>query len=98
MIQPTRSSSIHDIRYKDTISILIDARKSKGISQVTLAKKLGFTQPDISKIERLERRLDIIEFLDFLEAISGDDSAFFNQVWIKINECHRKSNQSYRNS
>lgn len=91
MIQPTRVSSIHDFRYKDTISILIDARKSKGISQVVLAQKMGFTQPDISKIERFERRLDVIEFLDLLEAISSGDSDFFNHIWNKINECHNRS-------
>jgi len=90
IMQPNRSSSIHDVRYQNTINILIEARKFKGISQVKLAKTLGFTQPDISKIERLERRLDIIEFLDILAAISGDDGEFFNQIWMKVNECHRK--------
>lgn len=89
-MQPYRTSSIHDIRYKNIIEILIKARKNKGVSQLDVAKMLGFTQPDISKIERLERRLDIIEFLDFLKAISGGDSDFFNHIWMEINECHRR--------
>ncbi len=90
-MQPYRISSIHDSRYKHIIEILINARKTKGISQADVAKRLGFTQPDISKIERLERRLDIIEFLDFLEAISDGDRDFFNHIWIEINECRRRS-------
>ncbi|HGE5985784.1 helix-turn-helix domain-containing protein [Vibrio cholerae] len=89
-MQPHRPSSIHDVRYRNIIEILIQARKEKGLSQLELAQKLGFTQPDISKIERLERRLDIIEFLDFLEVISGKDSDFFNQTWMKIYECHSR--------
>lgn len=90
-MQPYRISSIHDVRYKNIIELLIKARKSKNISQLDVAKRLGFTQPDISKVERLERRLDIIEFLDFLEVISGGDSVFFNKIWMEINECHRRS-------
>lgn len=80
------------------MDILIKARKEKKISQALLAQRLGFTQPDISKIERLERRLDIIEFFDLLEAISGDDPNFFNQTWIEINECYRQFNSSRKNT
>ena len=97
-MQPNRLSSIHDIRYQKTIDILIQARKEKGISQSVLAKKLGFAQPDISKIERLERRLDIIEFLDLLEAIADEDISFFDQKWIEINECHRRFSSSNKDS
>lgn len=98
IMQPNRLSSIHDIRYQKAINILIQARKEKGVSQLLLAKKLGFTQPDISKIERLERRLDIIEFLDLLEAIADNDISFFNQKWIAINECHRRFSSSKKDS
>ncbi|WP_455294521.1 helix-turn-helix domain-containing protein [Vibrio parahaemolyticus] len=93
-MQPYRPSSIHDARYHSIIGLLIQARKEKELSQQELAQKLGFTQPDISKIERLERRLDIIEFLDFLDAISGGDSDFFNQKWMEINECHSRLKSS----
>ena len=93
-MQTHRPSSIHDIRYKNIIDIIIQARKEKGLSQSELAQKLGFTQPDISKIERLERRVDLIEFLDLLETISGGDIDFFNHTWIKINEHHRKFSSS----
>lgn len=93
-MQPYRSSSIHDVRYKNIIDLLVSARKEKCLSQKEVAIRLGFSQPDISKIERLERRIDIIEFLDFLEVISGDDIEFFKRKWMIINECHRKYTSS----
>ncbi|MBF0634331.1 MAG: helix-turn-helix transcriptional regulator [Nitrospinae bacterium] len=46
------------------------ARLDAGVSQLDLAKAVGLKQPDISKIENNERRLDFIEFLDILEYIA----------------------------
>lgn len=89
-MQPNRKSSIHDARYKTLIDILIVARREKKISQSELASRLGFTQPDISKIERLERRLDVIEFIDILDAISDNDYLFFKQKWDEVNVCYRQ--------
>lgn len=48
-----------------------------GISQAEVAAAVGLKQPDISKIETYERRVDIVEFLDILLFIarkSGDDT------------------------
>ncbi len=87
-MQNQRASSIHDPRYKRAIEILIRARKSAGLSQTDLAEKVGFTQPDISKVERLDRRLDLTEFFDVLHAISDGDRAVFDQLWNEIDECH----------
>lgn len=50
---------------------LIQLRKDAGVSQIQLAQKLGLTQSDISKIERFERRIDLIESLDWISAIRG---------------------------
>lgn len=93
-MQSSRTSSIYDTRYQSVIKLLIQTRKDKGLSQLELAKKLGFSQPDISKIERMERRLDIIELIDFVEVISDGDIFFYELLWKKINECHRKRTTS----
>ena len=90
-MQNLRQSTIHDARYVCIIKLLIQARKTAGISQLDLANKLGFSQPDISKIERLERRLDITECLDMLHIISNGDRSMFTQLWDEINECHQVS-------
>jgi transcriptional regulator with XRE-family HTH domain len=52
------------------VSLLIEARQKAGISQSELAIALELKQPDISKIENNERRIDFIEFLDILTYIA----------------------------
>jgi transcriptional regulator with XRE-family HTH domain len=90
-MQNQRSTTIHDPRYVNSIKVLVKARKSACLSQSELAAKIGFTQPDISKIERFERRLDITEFFDVLNAISNGDRLLFDQLWKQVNECHYRS-------
>lgn len=86
-----RVSTIHDIRYGMIVARLIEIRKRANLSQKDLAQRLNLAQPDISKIERLERRLDILEFLDWLNVIAEGDIQLFNQLWNEINECYGKS-------
>ncbi len=41
---------------------LIALRKERGVSQVELAARLGKEQPFVSRVERGERRIDVVEF------------------------------------
>jgi len=50
--------------------ILVEARRDAGLTQVALAKKLGRPQSFVSKFERGERRLDVIEFVEVARALS----------------------------
>ena len=43
-------------------------REDAGLDQELLAKKVGKTQPFVSKSELGERRIDFLETLDFCEA------------------------------
>ncbi|WP_026471382.1 helix-turn-helix domain-containing protein [Alkanindiges illinoisensis] len=70
--------TIHDPRYSLVIAKLIQIRDEKKITQVELAKKLLKPQSYISKTELLERRLDVIELLDWLNALESNPSLFFN--------------------
>lgn len=54
------------------IRTLVSTRKSAGVTQVELAKRLGKAQPFISEIETLERRLDILEFCKIARALDQD--------------------------
>ena len=67
MVDSTHSHEYHLFR-----EILIGARKSKGLSQAALAEKLGRLQTFVSKYERGERRLDVIEFLEVASALGLD--------------------------
>jgi len=67
-MSPTRESSIHHPRYRRLVQVLAAHRISSGLSQEKLASLLGLSQPDISKIEACERRIDLLETLDWLNA------------------------------
>ena len=53
-------------------SRLTDARKDAGLTQAQLARALARPQSFVSKFERGERRLDVIEFLEVAHALSLD--------------------------
>lgn len=55
--------------YRAAIAVLRDTRTGLGISQRELARRLGKPPSFINKIEQLERRLDILEFIAIAEAM-----------------------------
>lgn len=60
--------------------LLVDARKSQRVSQAALAEKLGRAQTFVSKYERGERRLDLIEFLEVAESLNLDVIKLIRQI------------------
>ncbi len=55
------NKSIYSSKYKTILQNLYKARRESGLTQIDVAKKLNKPQSFISKVERGERRLDIIE-------------------------------------
>lgn len=74
-----KDKSIHDLRYHALIETLTSERKRLNISQAELANKVGMNQSDISKIEQLERRLDVLEFVRILEAFRVNENKYFSE-------------------
>ncbi|MEO8498827.1 MAG: helix-turn-helix transcriptional regulator [Planctomycetota bacterium] len=74
------TASIHTTRYRFLRDFLTEARKSQGLSQESLAEKLGRVQTFVSKYERGERRLDVVELLDVAEALQLDASDLIRQL------------------
>ena len=66
------TQSVHSKRYQRLRELLIEARKSRKLSQAALANALGCVQTFVSKYERGERRLDVVEFLDITKALGID--------------------------
>ncbi len=64
--------SAYTRRHKRFRQLLVEARRSAGLTQVALAAKLGRPQSFVSKFEQGERRLDVIEFLDVARALKID--------------------------
>lgn len=53
--------SIYTREYAAVLRLLREAREQAGITQVELAKKLRQSQSYVSKVERGDRRLDIVQ-------------------------------------
>ncbi len=53
--------SVHTRDYAIFLELLIEFRHRAGLTQTPLGQQLPFEQPAISKIERGERRVDVIE-------------------------------------
>lgn len=53
--------STHTREYRVFLELLIEERMKAGLTQAQLGERLTFGQPGISKIERAERRVDIVE-------------------------------------
>ena len=65
-------SALRDPQYRKAISLLVTSRHSAGVSQADLAATLSKPQSFVSKYERFERRLDVIEFGRILRALGLD--------------------------
>jgi predicted transcriptional regulator len=68
--------SIHDPRYRQLVEQLIALREGLGVTQTALAEQLEKPQSFIAKVENLDRRLDVVEIVDWLEALSASPITF----------------------
>lgn len=62
--------------YRLFLSFLIKTRQDAGLTQEKIAKKLKATQSFVSKCERGERRLDVIELRRWARALGFDFGTF----------------------
>jgi hypothetical protein len=65
-------STLHDDAYVVLIAFLVELRKRRGVTQEELGRSLNKPQSFISKVERRERRLDIVEFTAWVNGIGAD--------------------------
>jgi transcriptional regulator with XRE-family HTH domain len=59
-------------RYQALQSLLEETRRKAGMSQKDVADALGVHQTFVSKVEKGERRLDVVEFMELAEALGVD--------------------------
>lgn len=57
--------SIHRSKYKEIIRLLVQLRKEQGVTQCQLARNMHLRQGIISKIETCERRIDLLELINY---------------------------------
>jgi transcriptional regulator with XRE-family HTH domain len=66
------------------MEIVIAARKESGFTQQQLADRLDKPQSFVSKYERGERRLDVVEFLWVAKAIGIDPCSLLKDIYSEI--------------
>jgi transcriptional regulator with XRE-family HTH domain len=72
--------SVFSDEYNRFRQLLIEARKAAELTQAELSIKLGHPQSYVSKYERGERRLDLIEFLQIAQVLNIDPLAFIEKL------------------
>jgi transcriptional regulator with XRE-family HTH domain len=66
--------------YDVVVQTLVAARHEAGISQAELAKRLGKPPSYVAKVELKERRVDVVEFVEFLRATGASEGDAFELV------------------
>ncbi|WP_199562952.1 helix-turn-helix domain-containing protein [Simplicispira sp. 110] len=74
------SNPMHTPHYSVLRTRLVELREAKGITQAEVAAKLGKPQSYVSKYERGERRLDIIELIAVANALGVDPVQLFAEL------------------
>jgi transcriptional regulator with XRE-family HTH domain len=59
-------------RHKFLVNLIISKREAAGLTQAQLAEKLGEYQSFVARLESGQRRIDIVEFLDFASTLGFD--------------------------
>ncbi|WHU02746.1 helix-turn-helix transcriptional regulator [Sphingomonas sp. NIBR02145] len=62
------------------IDSLVERRRALGMSQQALADALGLHKQFISRVELGERRLDFVEFADFVRALGLEPGTIVTSV------------------
>ena len=76
--------SIYSKEYEAFCEMLRKERLKRKITQEELASRLGRPQSFVAKIEKGERRLDLIEFLIVARAVGISPSTFLRKLEIRI--------------
>jgi transcriptional regulator with XRE-family HTH domain len=72
--------TIHSDEHVALRELLVAKRRENDLTQTALADKLGMPQSFVSKVERGERLLDVIEFARYIAALGGDPVQVFSEM------------------
>ncbi len=85
--------SPHKQRYEDVfLKQLTEARKQAGLTQAAAASKLSAagklsaTQSFVSKVEVGERRLDVVDLIDFLQVYAVSPASFVTELCNRLEQ------------
>ena len=78
--------SIYSQEYSLFLEQLRNTREGKGLTQTQVAERLGQTQSFVSKVERGERRVDIVEMRAFCSAMDIDFLGFVQRLELEFSK------------
>lgn len=78
---PQPRKSVFEEPYQTIVRRLIERRKLIGMTQWGLAKAYGEDQSFISRIERMQRRLDVYEYTVFCRILGIDPGEILRPIW-----------------
>jgi transcriptional regulator with XRE-family HTH domain len=78
------SKSVFGGAHQTMVAVLIDARKSSGLTQVELGQKVGKDQTFISNIENSQRRVDLLEFIALCRAMKIEPQVLFGLILERV--------------
>jgi ribosome-binding protein aMBF1 (putative translation factor) len=67
--------------YERFQQLLVEARRTSGLSQQEIADRLGRPQTYVSKCERGTRRMDVVEFIEMAEVVGFDPIVFIRKLY-----------------
>ncbi len=73
-------TSLRSPRHEALRQLLITERKAAGLTQADVAAKLGRYQSYVATIEGGQRRVDVVEFLEFAEAIGFNPQSVIRKL------------------
>ena len=80
-MSPTDQNTVGGEAQKRFHKLLIEARKQANLTQSDLAVRLNRPQSFVSKYERGERRLDVVEFGEVAKALGIDPVKFLRRFY-----------------
>lgn len=66
--------------HRALMQVLIETRREAGITQQELADRLNRPQSYVAKVETGERRLDVVEFIEWAEGIGASPALLMDRV------------------
>jgi transcriptional regulator with XRE-family HTH domain len=75
-----RRNSLYDPRYRSIVNRLVQARRDAGLNQEELAQKIAIGQPEVSRIERFARKIEVLELVDWIKATNAEDLAVVARI------------------
>ena len=74
------TKSLYSTKYERLCDLLVEARKKRNLTQSAVSAALGKPQSFVSKYERRERRLDVVEFVEVADALGLDPCELLRDI------------------